>query len=163
MRSILLPPYKVMVRTLGLICTLVCANLAAEEIQVGRYSLLVATPTQAQAELLATTVIIQYPARIQTVGEAVRYLLQRSGYRMVSTELIGADAQVLFALPLPVVHRSLGPMTLRAALETLAGPLFQLVQDPFHRLISFERCIRDRLDNQQVETLIGEEAVQHED
>ena len=46
----------------------------------------------------------------------------------------------LFALPLPEVHRQLGPMSLQQALETLAGPAFQLVEDPVHRLVAFERC-----------------------
>ena len=31
-------------------------------------------------------------------------------------------------------------MTLREALETLAGRPFHLVQDPVHRLITFEQC-----------------------
>ncbi|MCP3994765.1 MAG: hypothetical protein GY722_06845, partial [bacterium] len=79
-----------------------------------------------------------------TVGEAVRYLLQRSGYRLPTAESIGPDTVVLFGLPLPAVHRSLGPMTLRDALATLAGPAFYLVQDPVHRLITFERCAADR-------------------
>ena len=38
-------------------------------------------PTQAQSELLEATVTVQLPEQIQTIGETVRYLLQRSGYR----------------------------------------------------------------------------------
>ena len=125
------------------ICTVASVNLQANDIQVGRYSLLVATPTEAQAELLATTITVRFPARIQTVGEAVRYLLQRSGYRLATAESIGPDTVALFALPLPAVHRSLGPMTLRRALEMLAGPTFSLVQDPVHRLIAFKGCTPD--------------------
>ena len=87
---------------------------------------------------------VRFPERIQTVGEAVRYLLQRSGYRLATAESIGPDTVALFALPLPTVHRSLGPMALKDALETLAGPVFHLVQDPVHRLITFERCAVDR-------------------
>jgi type IV pili sensor histidine kinase/response regulator len=36
-------------------------------------------------------------------------------------------------------------MTLRDALEVLAGQAFHLVQDPVHRLITFERCAMDRV------------------
>ena len=122
------------------LCTVANRNLQANDIQAGRYSLLAATPTQAQAELLATTMTVRFPNRIQGVGEAVRYLLQRSGYRLANIEAIGPDTAALFTLPLPEVHRSLGPMMLRDALETLAGPAFQLVQDPVHRLVAFERC-----------------------
>ena len=122
------------------ICTLASMNLQANDIQVGRYSLFNATPTESQAELLATRINVRFPERIQTVGEAVPYLLQRSGYRLANVESIGPDTTALFELPLPAVHRNLGPMMLRDALETLAGPAFHLVQDPVHRLITFERC-----------------------
>ena len=142
------------------ICTVASVNLQANDIQVGRYSLLVATPTEAQAELLATTMTVRFPERIQTVGEAVRYLLQRSGYRLATAESIGPDTAALFALPLPAVHRSLGPMTLRDALETLAGPVFHLVQDPVHRLISFERCAADWVAVQDAGTTIEMEVAQ---
>ncbi|MCB1871754.1 MAG: hypothetical protein KDI49_07080, partial [Gammaproteobacteria bacterium] len=97
---------------------------------------------------------------IQTLGEAVRYLLQRSGYRLAKIESTGPDTVTLFALPLPVVHRSLGPMTLRDALKTLAGPTFNLVQDPVHRLVTFERCSPDQL---AVGTTIEKEVAQNEE
>jgi type IV pili sensor histidine kinase/response regulator len=122
------------------ICTVASVNLHASDIQTGRYSMVSAAPTQAQSELLEATVTVQLPARIQTIGVTVRYLLQRSGYRLAATESTAPETLALFALPLPAVHRHLGPMTLREALETLAGPAFHLVQDPVHRLITFEQC-----------------------
>ena len=122
--------------------------------------MIAAVPTEAQADLLATTLTIRFPERIRTLGEAVRYLLQRSGYRLAKVQSIGPDTVTLFALPLPAVHRNLGPMTLRDALETLAGPAFNLVQDPVHRLVTFERCSTDRL---AVGTTIEKEAVQNEE
>ncbi|MCP4995358.1 MAG: pili assembly chaperone [Gammaproteobacteria bacterium] len=126
------------------ICSLTSVNLQADETQVGRYSLLAATPTEAQADLLAAKMTIQFPERIQTVGEAVHYLLQRSGYRLATHETAGSETHALFMLPLPAVHQSLGPMMLRDALKTLAGPAFSLVQDPVHRLITFELCMTSR-------------------
>lgn len=134
------------------ICAVASVNLQASDSQVGRYSLFAATPTEAQAELLATMMTVRFPGRIQTVGEAVRHLLQRSGYRLASLEAIGPDTIALFTLPLPAVHRDLGPMTLRGALETLAGPSFQLVQDPIHRLVSFDRCAADRVGGRAAES-----------
>jgi conjugative transfer region protein (TIGR03748 family) len=141
-RSILRPthPAATIVIFVAGICAVASVNLQANELQVGRYSLYAATPTEAQIDLLSKTITVGYPVRIQTVGEAVRYLLQRSGYRLAKAESIGPDTVALFTLPLPAVHRSLGPMTLRDALETVAGPAFNLVQDPVHRLITFERC-----------------------
>lgn len=115
-------------------------QLKASEVQVGRYSLHAATASNAQKDLLANIVTLDFPQPIQTVGDALRFLLKDSGYRLALIESVGPDATELFALPLPSVHRSLGPIQLQAALETLVGPMFYLVQDPVHRLISFDRC-----------------------
>jgi type IV pili sensor histidine kinase/response regulator len=156
-------PAAALVTYVAGLCAMASMSLQASDIQVGRYSLLAATPTEAQAELLATTMTVQFPERIQTVGEAVRYLLQRSGYRLAATESIGPDTAALFALPLPAVHRSLGPITLKDALETLSGSAFRLVQDPVHRLITFERCATDRVAVQDTGTPIETEVVQDEE
>jgi len=145
------------------LCAVASVNLQANDLQVGRYSLISATPAAAQAELLVAVITVQFPERIQTVGEAVQYLLQRSGYRLATTESIGADTAALFALPLPAVHRNLGPMTLRDALEILAGPAFHLVQDPVHRLITFERCATDRVAVEDTATTIEREVAQDDD
>ena len=114
----------------------------ASEIQVGRYTLQSTAPTEAQVDLLAATLNIRFPDHIQTIGEAVDYLLQRSGYRLADPTAIDPAAQALLALPLPTVHRHLGPMPLHQALETLAGPAFRLIQDPVHRLVSFKLCAK---------------------
>ena len=145
------------------LCAVASVNLQANDLQVGRYSLMTATPTQAQAELLAATITVRFPERIQTVGEAVPYLLQRSGYRLATTESIGADTAALFALPLPAVHRNLGPMTVRDALAILAGPAFHLVQDPVHRLITFERCAMDRMAVEDTAPTIEREVARDDD
>ena len=134
------------------VCALASTTLQANAVQTGRYSLLTATPTEAQIELFETTVMIRFPQRIQSVGEAVHYLLQRSGYRLVPADVIDPETAALLALPLPAVHRSLGPMTLRDALTTLAGRVFQLVQDPVHRLMTFERCGTQRVTAKAIGT-----------
>lgn len=122
-------------------CVIVSPPLHASEVQVGRYSALRALPTVAQADLLSTTITARFPERIQTVGEAVRYLLQRSGYRLADHHVANSVTADLPGLPLPTVHRNLGPITLQQALETLIGPVFRLVLDPVHRLIAFELCL----------------------
>jgi conjugative transfer region protein (TIGR03748 family) len=164
-KSILNPTHPVAVITIFVVGIFAVAsmNLQAKDLQVGRYSLFAATPTQAQAELLATTMTVRFPNRIQGVGEAVRYLLQRSGYRLANIEAIGPDTAALFALPLPAVHRSLGPMMLRDALETLAGPAFHLVQDPVHRLVTFERCMGQQITARDIGPNIEGEVVQDGD
>ena len=164
-RSVFLPtlPVPAIAACVAGICIVVSANLQANDVQVGRYSLLAATPTEAQVDLLATTIAVRYPDRIQTVGDAVRYLLQRSGYRLAHVESIAPETIALFELPLPAVHQNLGPMSLRAALETLAGHAFNLVQDPVHRLITFERCAADRFVDQITEHDIETGTAQNEE
>ena len=161
-RSLLNPRHPVAALTICVagICSLTSVDLQANDVQVGRYSVLTAVPTEAQRELLATTVVVRLPERIQTVGEAVRYLLHRSGYRLAAPESIGPDTLVLYSLPLPAVHRTLGPMTLEDALETLAGPVFNLVEDPVHRLITFERCAADQVATRDGGTATEMEVVQ---
>ena len=131
---------RALVATMGvaLIGPCISSSPQAAEVQVGRYSTLPAMPTAAQVDLLATIIIVTFPARIQTVGEAVNYVLQRSGYRLAPLLARAPEAEGLLALKLPAVHRNLGPVTLRQALETLAGKPFHLVRDPVRRLISFE-------------------------
>ena len=112
----------------------------AEEIQVGRYATVRAVPTLAQVNLLSAPVRVQFPESVVTVGQAVEYLLQSSGYRLAPEAVAEPFRAVLLVLPLPEPHRTLGPMPLQIALETLAGPAYRLVEDPVHRLVTFERC-----------------------
>lgn len=112
----------------------------AEEVQVGRYASLDAVPTMDQTNLLSAPVSVQFPVSVVVVGQAVKHLLQPSGYRLAPQVVSDSSQANLLNLPLPEPHRVLGPMPLQMALETLAGPAFRLVEDPVHRLVSFERC-----------------------
>ena len=141
-RSIFHPTHPVAALAICLagICSVASVNLQASDIQVGRYSLFATTPTEAQADPLQATITVQFPDRVRTIGDAVKHVLRQSGYRLSGSEATGPAAAYLMALPLPAVHRSVGPMSLNRALETLAGPAFRLVEDPIHRLVAFERC-----------------------
>ena len=120
---------------------LVSSSVAsAVEVQVGRYATVPTSPTQEQIQLLSVIVNVAFPASVVTVGQSVRYLLQPSGYRLSPQGTSERIRETLLNLPLPKPHRVLGPMPLQIALETLVGPAFRLVEDPVHRLVSFERC-----------------------
>ena len=121
-------------------CVAISPQLHAGEVQVGRYSTLRAMASVAQADLLSVIITVRFPEHIQTIGAALRYLMQRSGYRLADHRAANFVLADLLALPLPAVHRTLGPIPLSQALETLAGPVYHLVQDPVHRLVSFELC-----------------------
>ena len=112
----------------------------AAEVTVARYSTVQPAPSLAQRDPLAAPVVSVLPASVTRIGEAVETLLGPSGYRLASPFAAEAERAELLDLPLPEAHRMLGPLPLRTALAILAGPAFRLVEDPVHRLISFERC-----------------------
>ena len=107
-------------------------------IQTGRYSAVEPEPTTGQESPLLTITAIKYPRQVNTVGQAITYTLKRSGYRLAPQHAHDPNMKVLIKLPLPEVHRQLGPMTVKQVLNTLSGSAFMLVTDPVHRYISFE-------------------------
>ena len=106
-------------------------------VRYGRYTLVEMAPTAAQRDLLMQVIDVAMPEDARaTVGDGLRHVLKRSGYGLCQT----AHAVIeLYALPLPAAHLHLGPMTLRDALLTLAGPAWELHADDRARQICFER------------------------
>ncbi len=144
-RSIFHPTHPITAKAICLagICTVASVNLQANDIQVGRYSLFAATPSEEQGDPLQAMITMHFPESVRTVGEAIRQALRESGYRLAGPDAMGPASAYVMELSLPAVHRNLGPMPLKQALETLAGPAFRLVEDPVHRLVAFERCAMD--------------------
>lgn len=106
--------------------------------QVGRYTSVSTEAAEAQVDLLAVIVEIQFPHQIDTVGSAYEYLLLDSGFKLASLHASDPSLPKLFNLNLPGIHRHLGPMSLETALNTLAGSSWTLIEDSVNRLISFE-------------------------
>lgn len=106
-------------------------------VRYGRYTLVELAPTAAQRDLLLQTIDVSMPEDARaTVGDGLRHVLKRSGYQLCETPSAVTE---LYALPLPAAHLHLGPMTLRDALITLAGPAWELHADDRARQICFER------------------------
>jgi type IV pili sensor histidine kinase/response regulator len=120
--------------------SVITSPVSAGEVAVARYSTIRPVPTLEQRDPLAGLVTTTFPSSVTLVGQAVDALLEPSGYRLASARAAPPARAMLFGLPLPEAHRALGPMPLRLALTTLAGPAFVLVEDSVHRLVSFERC-----------------------
>ena len=108
------------------------------EVQVGRYQSVVLQADENQVDRLSSMVELELPEQINTVGQAITYLLDGSGYRLLSAKLAEPYRVFLFGFPLPKVQRQLGPLSLRQALELLGGPAFRLVIDPVYRLVTCE-------------------------
>ena len=100
----------------------------------GRYTLVELEPTEAQRDLLLQVIEVSLPDTVQaTVGDALNHVLRRSGYRLCS----GPETDALDALPLPAAHYRIGPMALRDALLTIAGPARRLHVEEGARVVCF--------------------------
>ena len=105
-------------------------------VRYGRYTLVELVPEPAQRDLLQQAVEVSIPPMLDaSVGDAMRHVLLRSGYRLCDA----AEAVTLYALPLPAAHLRLGPLMLRDALLTLAGPAWELSVDDLTRQVCFSR------------------------
>lgn len=103
-------------------------------VRYGRYTLVELKPTEAQRDLLLQVIDVPLPYTLHaTVGDALRHVLQRSGFQLCS----GPETDVIDALPLPAAHYRLGPMVLRDALLTLTGPAWNLHADGATRVVCF--------------------------
>lgn len=118
--------------------TLVFLFLFASASWAESYAIVEPKPTADQTDILNVIITLKFPASISTVGDAVDHLLERSGYSLATSPYADPHQLTLLNLALPHVHRSIGPIKLRSALQTLAGPAWILVEDPVNRKISFD-------------------------
>ena len=111
------------------------------ELRYSRYTLVSTEPTTEQRNLLAQIVDVSIPSNLNpSVQEAMHYVLQRSGYSLCPA---AEPVKILFTRPLPAAHYRLGPISLRNALQVLAGPAWQLTIDEVSRSVCFERLKKD--------------------
>lgn len=112
-------------------------TLGAEFIPVtryGRYTLVELSPTAAQQDLLLQIIDVSIPDTLNaSVGDGLRHVLQRSGYKLCN----GLETDSFNSLPLPATHYHLGPLMLRDALQTLVGPGWNLHIDQPSRQVCF--------------------------
>ncbi len=115
------------------------APATADETQVSRYSTLPLAPSEIDLDPLAVVARVTFPRPVvNTVGDAVDYLLLRTGYRLAE-DASSRDPVVaaLFKRPLPESHRVLGPYRVSAMLRVLMGRRFELVVDEATRTLSY--------------------------
>ena len=94
------------------------------QLRLARYTTAAAQPDPALTAPLAVLARVRFPREtVATVGDALSYLLLRTGYRLGETD---AAASALLALPLPEAHRQLGPYSARAIASVLVGSAYEL-------------------------------------
>ncbi|AZC90179.1 hypothetical protein J1G36_11685 [Pseudomonas carnis] len=101
----------------------------------GRYTLVELRPDAGQQDLQQQIIELSIPAtNATTVGDAMRYVLRRSGYQLCEGDPALAT---LWAQPLPAAHLQLGPLPLNQTLQLLAGAAWHLVIDERARQVCF--------------------------
>lgn len=112
--------------------------IPVEVLRGGRYRLITMQAPMGQRHLLEQIVDVRIPPSISTtVGDGIRYTLKNTGYSLCSS--VQDPQQWLFSRPLPASHYHLGPMTLREALQVLAGDAWELEEDPVLRQVCYEQ------------------------
>ena len=126
------------VQILALISCMLLVSTAkcGEDIILNRYSRQNMTAEPQQTDPLSVVIEINFPSTVVTVEDAIDYLLLQSGYRYLYEDNI--EIRNLLNLSLPRVHRNLGPISLRSALETLAGSPWNLVENEVNRTVQFK-------------------------
>lgn len=113
-----------------------CTNANANEyVQSSRYVEIDISPNMNQVDPLRVVVDFSFPQSIETVGEALYLLISPSGYRFSLKD--NDIAYLLFELPLPQVHRHIGPVRFKEAISILSGKGFIAEFDESLRRISF--------------------------
>lgn len=103
-------------------------------VRSARYTLIEIAPDEAQRDLMHQVIDVTAPQGLPTsVADMLRYVLLRSGYGVCEEEAFARFE----TLPLPAAHLHLGPISLREALEVLAGPAWQLAVDDGTRQVCF--------------------------
>lgn len=100
----------------------------------GRYTLVELSPGVEQQDLMQQIVDVTMPPTLATtVGDALRYVLLRSGFELCRSP----EIRLLDELPLPAADFHLGPLTLEGTLRILVGPGWNLEVDEVTRKICF--------------------------
>ena len=127
------------ISAIALLSATACSVQAANVTQINRYATVDNKPLRAQVNPLQAVQQVHFPQSVQTVGQAMTYWLQYSGYSLVKMEKQPLSLQAVMQQRLPQVDRNLGPLTIKDGLEVLAGQeVFTLTQNPLLREINFK-------------------------
>ena len=106
-------------------------------IREGRYRIVSTRPSAEQRDLLAQIIQFQTTNPHTNVKTALNQVTAGSGYSLC-TATPGSEIDTLYKLPLPKAHQNIGPITLRNALQVLAGPAYQVEVDEARRGVCFK-------------------------
>ena len=133
------------VLSMACLVALSAQSVSASESRIGRYTSSLNTVTQAQKDPMSVEVEVRFPTSVETVGQAIDYLLMPSGYSLAKNS---EAKEYLLDLPLPSVHREIGPVKLSDALQVVAGDVWTTHFDPLKRDVHYrvKSHYRERLN-----------------
>ncbi len=106
------------------------------QMQVGRYTVVPSTPSNKVIEPLLVIAKLTFPRQtVVTIGDAINYVLMRTGYRLADD--VGQSAKTFLALPIPENQRSIGPYQVQNILAVLIGKSWTLTVDHRNRVVGF--------------------------
>lgn len=127
------------IAAIGLLSSATCSVTAANLTQINRYATVDNKPLAAQINPLLAIQQVNFPQEVTTVGQAITYWLQYSGFHLSKADKQPFSLQAVMQQPLPQIDRHLGPLTVKDGLEVLAGQnVFSLTQDPVLREVNFK-------------------------
>ncbi len=103
----------------------------------GRYQTISTKPRADQTDVLAAVIQVHFSPGIRTVNDAIQDLLRYSGYALIDSASQSLELQNTLKKPLPLMHRDLGPLSLKQALSLLVGSSFDLTIDRLNRTVNF--------------------------
>lgn len=115
-----------------------------KRVSVDRYTLATVEPHADQLDLMSVVVDVKFDSSIKTVGDAINELLGIHGFKIGPITMGGYSQYVLYLLPLPEIHRQIGPLHLEIALRVLGGESFDLNVNPVTREVVYR--IKDAYD-----------------
>lgn len=105
--------------------------------KLNRYTKINTNASSAISNPLKTVMTIKFPPPVKTVGQAMDYALENSGYKLSPKQHMSKESKVLMLLPLPQSQRHLKFMSMENILKVLAGDAFSLLVDPVSRDVNF--------------------------
>lgn len=127
-------------------------NNIQHTVKTNRYTHTDTTPETSQENLLSVVVTTQFPTTVKTIGEALKFILPQSGYRLDETDKVGDSQYYLYELLLPETQRTFDTVTLRSILEVLGNESYTLNVNPVKRTISYQLLERytDYIDSDEI-------------
>lgn len=122
----------------GIMFFVVAFNAMGSQVQTDRYTIITPKPTADELDPLSVNVELTFPPGVITVGDALKHVLDKSGWVLALAQSNDAALQITMDRPLPQVHRKMSLMPLRTVLQVLVGKHYVPVEDPLRRIYTFD-------------------------